>query len=126
MPKVAFINAFSTGHTDTASFAAIVDGEEFLYQIPGTMNLAELKAAQFVIVGTPQSEALELHTANKYLVSMLEYGEEGWVKNAVKNKEDIEELREAVIAHGNILVIPDKVTEGMEAAKALARSKQER
>lgn len=126
MSKTAFINAFSTGHTETASFAAIVDGEKFLYQIPGTMNQAELRAAQFVIMGTPAGEAVEIHTSNKYLISMLEYSENGWVKNAVKNKEEIEELREAATKHGNVLLIMDKVTDGMIAARELARSKQER
>ena len=126
MPKTAFINAFSTGHTETASFAAVVEGEKFLYKIPGTMNQAELRAAQFVIAGTPRGEAIELHTSNKYLISMLEYSEDGWVKNAVKNKEEIEELREAAIAHGNVLLVHDKVTEGMMQARELARSKQER
>lgn len=126
MPKVAFINAFSSGHTDTASFAAIVDGEQFLYQINGTMNLAELKAAQFVVTGTPKGEPIELHTSNKYLIQMLEYNENGWVKNAVKNSEDVKELRDAVIEHGDLLIIPDKVTDGMEIAKQLARSQQER
>lgn len=126
MPKTAYINAFSTGHTKTASFAAIVDGEKFLYKIPGTMNQAELRAAQFVISGTPDGDPIELHTSNKYLISMLEYSKDGWVKNAVKNQEEITELRTAASKHGDVLLIHDKVTDGMLQARELARSKQER
>ncbi len=123
MPTVAFINAFSNGHTETATFAAIIDGNEFVYQIPGTLNLAEIKAAQFVVMGVPKGNPIELHTSNKYLIEMMEYGASGWVKNAVKNPDDIEELRKVVIDHGNLLIVPDKVTDGMETARKLARAK---
>jgi ribonuclease HI len=116
----AYINAFSTGKTKTAKFAVLLeDGESFIYEIEGSMNAAEIYAARFVINGTDKN--LEIFTSSKYLITMLEKKDGDWAKNAVKNKELIQSLRDEVSSCNALSIEFDKDSDEMKKARELAR-----
>ncbi len=119
-----YANGFASG--DKAAFAIVMDGKKHVYRFTApekaTINAAELTALLYVLKGLHCNTDVKFHTNSKYVQQMVERDEKGWVREAVSNKELIEDIRTLFPTIKSFVVVFDKDSETLLETKKLSRA----